>query len=267
MNLSARILMPLFLLLPPVAYAGAEMEILTKNPSGQEQRHTKIYAQSNMIRMDEIVSSKSKGSMIFLNQKFLYLDHEQKQYMVIDKTMLDQVSAQISKAMAEMEKQLAGMPPEQRAMVEQMMKGQMQGMMGKSSSPQPAPRVESIGSGEWQSYDCEKFAVFEAGRKTQEVCAADLVEIDGIEDVMEGFRGMTAYIEKMAESMPMMANDGFNPGEVLALVNGFPVHIIDFANGKIVAESSLESVTEKDLEPELFTAPVGYTRMDPLGGL
>ena len=59
------------------------------------------------------------------------MDHKDKSYIVMDEAMLDEVSAQMSEAMKEMEAQLASMPPEQRAMVEQMMKGQMQGMTGQ----------------------------------------------------------------------------------------------------------------------------------------
>ena len=139
-------------------------------------------------------------------------------------------------------------------------------MMPEQSAPRPAPRIESMGSGEWRTYDCEKYAVFEDGEKIQEVCAADLDGIDGADEVMEAFRSMAEYIVKMAESMPMMDNEGLNPGELMDQINGFPVHAIDFENGKAVGQSSLESLTEKDLEAGLFAAPDGYRRQDPFAG-
>jgi hypothetical protein len=250
----------------PLAYAGAVMEMVTRDASGKETSRAKIYTQSNMIRMDEIKGGKQDGSMIFLGKEFLVLDHDDKSYVVMDEAMLEQVSTQINDAMAEMEKQLAGMPPEQRAMVEQMMKGQMQGMMDKQGSPRTGPRIDSLGSGKWKSYDCEKYAVFEGARKTQEVCAADLDDIDGADEVMEAFRSMAAYITKMTESLPMMADGGLNPGELMDQFDGFPVHTVDYANGEVDAESSLDSVIEKDLAPELFAAPDDYQRQDPFGG-
>lgn len=260
------VMVPTLLLLSPLACAGVVMEMVMKDASGQETTRSKIYAQSNMIRMDEVGSGQSDASMVFRENEFVYLDHKDKSYIVMDEATLEKVSAKINDAMAEMEKQLAGMPPEQRAMVEQMMKGQMKGMMGKQGAPKPAPRVESMGNSEWLSYDCEQYAVFDGGEKTQEVCAADLDDIDGADEVMQAFRKMAAYITKMTESMPMMPKEGLNPGELMDQIGGFPVHTVDYENGKLVSESSLDSVTEEDLDKALFATPDGYRRQDVFGG-
>lgn len=254
------------LFVAPSAYAGAVMDMVTRDAAGQETGRSKIFAQSNMIRMDIVESGQSDGSMIFLGDKLMYLDHADKSYIVMDEAMFKDVSAKINDAMAEMEKQLAGMPPEQRAMVEQMMKGQMQGMMPEQSAPEPAFNVKPLGSGKWQSYDCEKYAVFDGAKKTQEVCAAGLDDIDSADEVMQAFRGMAEYITRMAESLPMIADGGLNPGELMDQIDGFPVHTIDYANGKVVGESSLESATEQDLDPGLFAAPDGYRPQDPFAG-
>jgi hypothetical protein len=252
-------------LLSPLAYAGVVMDMVTRNASGQETDRTKIYAQASMIRMDEVSGSETAGSMIFLGNEFLYVDHRDKSYIVMDEAMLNQVSTQISDAMKQMEAELANMPPEQRAMVEQMMKGRMQGMMGQQGTPSPKPRVEAMGSGEWQSYSCQEYAVFEGPEKTQDLCAAELDEIDGADEVIEAFRKMAAYMTKMTESMPMRPKEGLNPGELMDQINGFPVHTIDYDNGRVARETSLDSATEQDLDQGMFAAPEGYRRQDPFG--
>lgn len=255
----------MLLLLSSLANAGVVMDMVTRNTSGQETDRTKIYAQSKKIRMEQGGDDAPEGTMIFLGDKFLYVDHEDKSYIVMDEAMLDEVSAKMSEAMKEMEAQLASVPPEQRAMVEQMMKGRMQGMMGKQDDAPPAPRVDSMGSGEWQSYDCRRYAVYEGSEKTREVCAAELDEVDGSEEVIEAFRNMAAYITKMTESLPMSSNDRPNPGELMDQIDGFPVHTIDYDNGVVVSEVSLDSVMEQDLDEELFAAPKGYRRQDLFG--
>jgi len=164
--------------------------------------------------------------------------------------------------MKQMEKQLASMPPEQRAMAEQMMRGRMSGMTGQEEAP--PPRVESLGAGQWREFDCEKFAVYESGEKTQQVCAAALNDIDGSAEMMEAFRGMASFMTKMRESMPMGSNTGMNPGELMDQIDGFPVHRIDYKNGAVGEETSLESVTEQDLDDGLFTVPDDYQREDPM---
>jgi len=253
------------LLLSPLAYAGVVMDMVTMNASGQETERSRIYAQSGKIRMEQVAENETATTMIFLGNEFLYIDDREKSYIVMDEAMLDEVSAKISEAMKQMEAQLASMPPEQRAMVEKMMKGKMQGMTAQQGPASPAPRVEAKGSGEWKSYKCRQYAVFEGAEKVQDLCAAKLEEVGGADEVFEAFRNMAAYITKMAESMPMGSGDRINPGELMDEIDGFPVHTIDYENGAVTRESSLDSVTEQELDAGMFAAPEGYRRRDPFG--
>jgi len=46
----------------------------------------------------------------------------------------------------------------------------------------------------------------------------------------------------------------------------FPVHTIEYENGKDTAEVPLESVTEQNLDEGLFSAPADYRRQDLFQG-
>ena len=249
---------------PPVVIAGMAMEMVTTNTAGSETARTRIFADGEYVRMDELEQGE-RTSVIFLGDRFVVLDHQDKSYIVMDEAMLNEVSSQISQAMKQMEQQLASMPPEQRAMAEQMMKSQMGGMMRQQEAP-PPPTVQSLGKGKWQSYDCSRYAVIERGEKTQEVCAAPLSDIDGSEAMLDAFRGMTGFINKMTESMPMRSEGGFNPGELIDQINGFPVHMVDFEGGEPTGETSMESVAEQDVDPDMFTTPDDYQQINPLAG-
>ncbi|MDH3467116.1 MAG: DUF4412 domain-containing protein [Gammaproteobacteria bacterium] len=253
------------LLLSPLAFAGVVMDLVTMDASGQETERSRIYAQSGKIRMEQSDGSETAATMIFLGNEFLYIDQREKSYVVMDEAMLDEVSAKMNEVMKEMQAQLANMPPEQRAMMEQMMKGQMQGMSAQQAPSSSAPRVEAMGGGEWKSYKCRQYAVFEGAEKVQDICAAELDEVDGADEVIETFRKMAAYITKMTESMPMRSDDRINPGELMDEIDGFPVHTIDYKNGVVARETSLDSVTEKDLDEGMFAVPEGYRRQDPFG--
>ena len=244
-----------------LANAGVVMDMVSRDASGAETLRTKIYAQAKKVRMEE--GDGGDATMIFLGDRFMYIDHGEKTYTVMDEAMLEEMSAQINEAMKEMEAQLASMPAEQRAMVEQMMKGQMQGMMGQQGEEAPPPRVEKTGSGKWQSRDCTEYAVYEGDEKTQQICAAGLDDVKGADEVIEAFRNMADYITKMTESMPMRPAKQPNPGELMDQIDGFPVHTVDYENGKVVMESSLDSIVEKDLDEGLFSAPEGYRQQDP----
>ena len=263
MQLSRLALIPVLVALSSLAQAGVVMDLVSRDASGKETDRAKIYAQDGMLRMDQ--GSDADAAMIFLGDRFLYVNHRDKSYIVMDEAMLEEVSAQISEAMKEMEAQLANMPPEQRAMVEQMMQGKMKGMMGEQAAAAPKPRVERMGASKWQSYACRQYAVYEDSDKTQQVCAAKLDNVAGADEAIEAFKGMAAYMRKMAESMPMFKDEGMNPGELMEQIDGFPVHTIDYENGKVLRETSLDSVSEQDLDEETFAAPTGYRRENPLG--
>ncbi len=243
-------------------HAGVAMQLVTSDPSGQEVDRSDIHAQSGMLRIDSREDG-SNVSMIFLGNEFLVLDHDRKSYILMDEAMLDEMSSQINGMMKKMEAQLAGLPPEQRAMAEQMMQGQMIGMMGQTAAPIDPPRVEAVGAGQWQSRPCQKYDVYEGGQRTQAICTASLDHIAGSGEMMEAFRGMAAYISKLTESLPMFSEDELQPGDLMDLVDGFPVTRVDYRNGEIVRQERLESLTEIDLDPGLFAAPSDYRREDP----
>jgi len=253
------------LLLSPLAYAGVVMDMVTMNASGQVTERSRIYAQSGKMRLEQVDGNETAATMIFLGNEFLYIDDREKSYIVMDEAMLDEVSTKMNEAMKKMEEQLASMPPEQRAMVEQMMKGQMQGMTAQQAPTSPAFRVEAKGSGEWKSYKCRQYAVLKGAEKVQDVCAAELDEVDGADEIIESFRNMAAYITKMTESMPTRSDEHINRGELMDEIDGFPVHTIDYENGVVTRETSLDSITEQNLDEGMFAAPEGYRRQNPFG--
>jgi len=252
-----------------LAIAGVTMDMVTRDGAGQTIDTAKIYAQAGNVRIDNTGRKKSENvSMIFVGDQVLMLNHKDKSYTVMDKAMLEKMTSQMSAAMQEMEKQLAQVPPEQRAMVEQMMKGQMQGMMPKQSAPPAPPRVEKGGPAEWQSYSCTKYTIYEGGQKSQEICAASLDQIEGSDEIMGAFRSMAEFVKKMSESLPFPMASGMaqNPTGMMDQIDGFPVHTIQFEKGSVSQEISFESIAEQVLEDSLFTAPSGYKKQDLFKG-
>lgn len=252
-----------FLCLSSIANAGVVMDMVTRDAAGAEAERSRIYAQSKMIRMEQGGDQEAEATMIFRDDKLIYVNHKDKTYMVMDEEMLDEVSAKMSEAMQQIEAQLANMPPEQRAMMEKMLKGQMQGMMGQKGPKAPPPRVEAKGSSEWKSHKCNEYEVFKSDIMVQQICAAELDDVDGSAEVLAAMRSMASYITKMAESLPMVSGENLNPGELMDRIDGFPVHTIDYENGVKVREMSVDSVVEQDLDDALFAAPEGYRQQKP----
>jgi len=181
----------------------------------------------------------------------------------MDEAMLAAMSSKLKDAMAQMEAQLAKMPPEQRAMAEQMMKTQMAAFENMESAP--PPRVEPIGPGEWEGTPCTRYAVFDGPDKSQDVCAAPLNQVEGAADMMQALMGMAQFVQKLSESLPgpLAASLSANPGAVIDQIDGFPIHSVDYRLGEPVGESRLESIKELELADSEFAAPDGYRLEDP----
>lgn len=246
------------------AHAGVAMEMVSVDAGGQEISRIWFYAEGEGIRMDIVPSSdEPEMSTIFRgDDEFVVIDHEQQRYYVFDQATLDAMGDQFDAAMAEMERQLASLPPEQRAMAEQMMQGGLQGMMG--GAPEPEPRLEAAGSGSWQSTSCKKYFVFEGATKTQEICATPLAAIEGSDEAMQAFRRMTSFFEKMAESLPMGGSADLDFGGLMDDIDGFPVVTKQYESGRISEITTLESAANKDIDDALFRIPDGYTAQDLL---
>ena len=249
-------------------YAGVEMTLDTKDATGAVTESVKLYAQSGKIRMQDIGDASGKDmSMIFVGQEFIVVDHDDKSYIVMDEAMVQEMGVKVNAAMEQMRAQLADMPPEQRAMVEQMMQGQMAGMMGAEEESIPT-RVEEMGSGSWQSRPCTEYAVFEGDQKTQQICAAPLGEVEGADEAMAAFRNMAKFINSLAESMPGPLGESMaeNPMGLMDQIDGFPVRTVDYVDGQVSSETTLSTVEGRDFDPGLFDIPDGYTKQDPFAG-
>ena len=253
------------LILPLATQAGVALDMVTKDMSGKEKERSQIYAQDGFLRLDSDGGPyASKVSLIFDGSRFLVMDHGEKTYIIMDEAMLTRMTDKMNAAMEQMKAELASLPPEQRAMAEQMMQSQMQGMMGEAEPP-PPPRVEATGSGEWGGRACTKYDVFENDIKTQEVCAAPLDQVSGAAEMMDTFQGMAKFVKKLSESLPGPLGSSFNehPGMVAELIGGFPIHSVEFRMGKPETEVMLEEIREEQLPVSKFEAPDGYQLQDP----
>lgn len=256
-----RFLLPILCLLSTQAFAGNVIEMLTRDMSGKELDRMTFYTERDRSRMDQSGSDGS-FSVIFLDDEFIYLDHSEQNYMVMDEAMLEGVGEQMSAAMKEMEAQLAALPPEQRAMVEQMMKDQMGGL--GNTMDVPALEIRQLGPGRWASYDCRRAEMLEDGAKIQEICSVDYDEVDGSGYLRSSFLRMADLLNRLYDAVPFDGQGVRNPMEMLNELNGFPVRTVEFENGKAVRETILESSKEKAIDADIFLLPANYSRIDPL---
>ena len=251
-------------------FAGSVMELVTTD-YGEEPPAigtVEISTQDGVSRMEVTsVSSDESGGMIFREQgrEFIAIDHEEKEYYVIDEAAMERIGSQMSSAMQQMQQALEEMPPEQRAMAEQMMKQHL-----PTQAEKPAPlKVNRTGASDTiNGFDCEYYEVQQNGTKVRELCITGWDDIDGGREAADSMIAMATFFEKMAEQfsgasgMDVMGEqrDLFRHMKEL---EGYPVLSREFDDdGSLESESRLKSARSADIDQALFNPPQGYKQKD-----
>lgn len=249
------------------ALAGSVIEMesrdLTANPP--EVGTVVISVEGEALRMDTNGAGMGdSGSMVFSGgaNEMTAIDHQRKEYFVIDEAALQSMAGQMGSMMQQMQAALADLPPEQRAMAEQMMKQRMGGMAA-AMDEKPAPEINRTGRSETvNGYDCEVFEVSEAGQVSNELCVADWDEIEGGREFAGGMKRMAAFFEQMRETFAE-AGANFMAGsdnvlEYLEEMDGFPVRARTYDGGSLVDETTIVSSESKSLDGAVFAPPADY---------
>jgi hypothetical protein len=242
----------------PPALAGVVLEMEVSGPDGDGVTGSEIlYAQGEMARMDPYRGSgKGEMSVVFRDQAMWFVDHEQKKIQKIDKEGMAALSTQLEAIM----EQMAQLPPEQRAMMEKMMKGKMPGM-----SPPPEQRLEKGGGEQVGPYACTLHTLYSDDQKVSDVCLADPTVAADMGEAMAAFQAMSVFAEDLmavARDLPLA---GLVKTPLLELdeMDGFPVRSREYDDsGAIVRESTLKSITPREIDPSVFAIPEGYKIQD-----
>src|SRR5215468_437820 len=103
----------------------AEFTDLKNNTTTQQE----MLLDNDRLRVNITDADGKRSSVFFLTdggrERMVMLDPARNEYREMDRQSMEQVSQQLQGAMAQMQSQLQNLPPEQRARIEQMMKGRM----------------------------------------------------------------------------------------------------------------------------------------------
>ncbi len=253
-----------FVVVCPAMWAGVVIEMEEKDSGSSGDAPHKIYAQGEMLRMDPHGKGNSDDmSVIFRDDSLWIVNHADQTCQTIDKEGMQQIGSQLGAAMKEMEARMSQMPPEQRAMMEKMMKGRMPaGMPGMGEAP--PRRMETGDTEQVGEYSCVVHTLYSGDEKVWEVCAASKNQLSDASEAMEAFQAISRFMETLREAIQQgplsgMANTPFYD---MDQIDGFPVRVRTFGSGRVTSESTLKSVTQKHLEEATFSVPEGYEVQD-----
>jgi hypothetical protein len=192
--------------------------------------------------------------------KKLYLvDPAKKTVVVITEQDSKDTEARQAAFRAQMQAQLAKMPPEQRKRVEAT-------MLTQGAAPDGKPPVitwekKKTPSRKVSGFSCEDYLIKRDGKLTGEACYASWKTV-----------GITGddFKETMLKSMPLGGSPMGQAFEAEASAPGFPVyrsHVDE--QGTVVTESTVKSISKTAMPAETFEVPKGYTEKsmaDAMGG-
>ena len=210
-----------------------------------------ILMDANRMRFD----SDDGKSVMFLTDggrnRMVMLDKAKNQYEEIDEQTMQQMGQQMSAAMAQMQAALKNVPPDQRAMVEKMMKGKMP----QAAAPAPKTVYTAKGSGSVNGFSCTKYEGDLSGVKESEVCAALPAQIKLTPADLQIFDKMKEFSSSLLSALAnspihieVPKNYGFESG-----YDGFPIQRTDFENGQATKRSELKSLTRTNFTDADFS--------------
>src|SRR5689334_15706220 len=172
--------------------------------------------------------------------RIVMLDKTKNTYQEIDQQMMDQLGQQMAGMTAQMEAAMKNVPPEQRAMVEKMMKGKMP----QAAAAAPKTIYTAKGSGSVNGFSCTKYEGMRGAEKVADVCAGVPAQLKLSASDMQIFEKMREFSNSLLSSLansPVKITVPTNSLE--AGYEGFPIQKTEFDNGQPTKRGELKSIT------------------------
>jgi hypothetical protein len=188
------------------------------------------------------------------------LDHDSRSYTRLNRENIGELAGQVDSAMAEMRRQLESLPPEQRAMAEQMM-GALLGQQGDATATRPERRMQPTGErGEAAGVACRWYDVLEDRTRVGTACVAPSDSVPGGREMVAMMSAMSniydELLTRLADSLPM--GMPANPILPMTEIDGLPIRSTEQREGEEPISIVLLAVREEAVDAALFQLPAGY---------
>ncbi len=248
------------------AQAGVMIEFVKRNAdTGKEEPLQSMWVQNGMARTEGSRGSSESTVSIFKDDAMYLLQAQSKSYRVMDKATIERMAGTMNDAMAKMRAQMEKMPPEQRAMMENMMKqrGGMIGMNGPKKQViydvKPTGRTETVNGKSCKLWDTTRDGVL-----SEQLCVVPLSAMPGSDEVIAVSKKMAAMFEKFSAQMrAQMDNIMRQSSTQLAKLNGFPIMTRSYENGVLEPEQFIvKTWKQQAVDAGKFAIPSDYTKKE-----
>ncbi|MDD5529106.1 MAG: DUF4412 domain-containing protein [bacterium] len=212
----------------------------------------KMYLDKDCMRVDTKAGGEEQ-SFIFRKDKetFWVINYKEKSFREITKKDLQEIKAKIEEAVKMME----NLPPEQKEMIEKMMKGQMSGNT-------PKIVYKKISSGEKvNQWVCNKYEGYLDNKKEEEIWTTDWEKL-GLS--INDFKVMQSIGEFMGEFSKGLGSSFYKVGTEENKQNyiGIPIKTINYSDNEITYTTELKEIQRQNLTSSLFDVPSGFKKTE-----
>ncbi len=247
----ARISMGLaWLLLPVMGFADGH---LAYGPPGGQPQQMMEFAEG-AVRMSQ--QGEAQWMLYRDEEKTLYIiDDAQRSYHKVTRQMAQDMAERVSAMQAQIEQQMAMLPPQQREM--------MKSMMPKlpDMAQQHSYRVEKDGAPRQSgAYNCQPFTVYDNDQASELLCLAAVKDVGVAKADFE-------LLKRMGETMSSLAAQ-FGAGSMAAVldkIDGLPVE--HRKPGDSAPQAVLLSSGNKAPEAARMSLPEGYSEKPLMPGM
>jgi hypothetical protein len=238
------------------AQAAEGVLIVEKTTVNGAAQTSQIQIERTRMRAEVAGVGQSKRTAIFDgNQQVLrLLDMDKKTYNELTKADVDRLGGQLQDAMAQMQAQLANMPPAQRAQIEAMMRGR-----GLGAAPPPKTEYKKTGTDKVGKWSCDKYDGYQNNQKVAEICTVDpsvlgfsMTDFEVSRQLVDFFKKLTPQASDQVFTIGKVEDQGFA---------GVPVRRISTVAGRETT-TELQEVTRQTFPDSLFELPAGFQKED-----
>jgi hypothetical protein len=247
------------LALVSAAAAADGVQLTERTTSGGTTSTHQIQIDRDHLRAE--TGGQRQQTVIFDNTKQVLwmVNTDAKTYTEMTKADVDRLSGQVSAAMATMQEQMKNLPPEQRARIEEMMKGR--GMGGAAAASKT--EYKKVGSDKVGKWNCDKYEGSRDGQKVVELCT---VEPGALGFTMADFAVATELGNFFKSLAPQNADRLFSVGAQGQGFSGVPVRRVTFLNGQPEMVHEIVDVTRQTFPASTFEVPAGFQKQPFMGG-
>jgi len=253
----------LFLSAAPALFAGegVVLQQQVENISEGSAFDTTIYVEPDRVAMDTVSEGRKMSFVYLADQQIVrMIDHERQTYTEMTQADFDRISAQLEK----MREQFAQMPPQQRAMMEKMMKGKL-GALADAEPIEPVKYRRGDGETSINGFDCAWYDGYRGDKLESQMCAIDFADVDVRATDFAIFGKMGDFLSQLAPQMSDRFSLWSGTLEDKETLPGVPAEQTSYENGRPATRSTLERLERTTIEEARYQSPDGYKKQKMMG--